>query len=136
MNDSFLALAINFGLVILIWMIQILIYPSFLYYSDDVFIKAMRAHQRKMTLIVFPLMMSELILSIYHVFNYRSLYAMVSLFLVILIWLSTIFIQMPIHERLLINKNQSEIYALIKTNWIRTVLWSIKLLILISQIYL
>jgi hypothetical protein len=136
MNDSFLALAINFGLVVLIWMVQILIYPSFLYYSVDIFIKAMKAHQRKMTLIVFPLMISELILSIYSVFNYRSLYSMVSLFLVILIWLSTIFIQMPIHERLLINKNHSEINNLIKTNWIRTILWNIKFLILISQIHL
>ena len=131
-----LAIAINFGLVVLIWMVQILIYPSFLYYSDDIFIKAMRAHQRKMTLIVFPLMICELILSVYDVFNHRSPYSLVSLFLVILIWLSTIFIQMPIHERLLINKNHSEIYNLIKTNWIRTFLWNIKILVLISQIHL
>jgi hypothetical protein len=53
------------------------------------------------------------------------------LFLVVLfIWISTFTLSVPCHKKLSLGKDSKTIDQLVKTNWIRTILWSLKSLIL------
>ena len=55
-----------------------------------------------------------------------TIFSAVAFFLVVLIWLSTFTLQVPIHKRLQSGKDKTLIRRLLKTNWIRTVAWSMK----------
>ena len=46
------------------------------------------------------------------------------------IWLSTLFLSVPIHSELGHGQDQNKIDRLVKTNWPRTILWSLRLIIL------
>ncbi len=122
----------TFGLVVLIWVVQILLYPGFNYYKDSTFTNAMTRHQNRIVYIVLPLMVIELTTAFVKFLNDRSSLNLILLILVLLIWISTFFIQVPLHKRLLYGKDESTLAALIKTNWFRTGLWSLKLLIIFS----
>jgi len=47
--------------------------------------------------------------------------------LILIAWISTFFIQIPIHNRLEDGKDDQQIQKLISSNWIRTVCWTAKL---------
>jgi len=130
LKPNILELLVSFGLFVLIWIIQILHYPSFIYYAEETFHHAMISHQKNITFIVLPLMLMELILAFFNLYKFFNSIFLISLILVILIWLSTFFIQVPIHEKLLHGKDIILINKLIQTNWIRTILWSIKFILL------
>ncbi len=55
-----------------------------------------------------------------------TIFSAVAFFLVVLIWLSTFTLQVPIHKKLQSGKDKTLIRRLLKTNWIRTVAWSMK----------
>ena len=131
----FFQLLITFGLVILIWVIQILHYPSFIFYKEQNFSSAMKFHQLRITLITLPLMITELALSAFIFYKSQNIFSTFSLILVGLIWISTFFIQVPLHEKLLKKMEPIIISRLVKTNWIRTVLWTLKLIVLGWQAY-
>ena len=130
----FLSLATSWALCTLIWLIQILHYPSFSFVHPDHFPTFHAFHSQRISLIVLPLMVVELGSSIYLAWHLHSIW-LVSLFLVILIWMSTFLIQVPLHGKLSARKDQRHIEKLVRTNWIRTFLWSLKA-ILISYLYL
>ena len=135
-SPDHLNLLVTFGLFVLIWIIQILHYPSFFYYEEKDFSEAMISHQRGISFITIPLMLTELFVTCWVFYKTPDVYSSVSVFLVILIWLSTFFIQVPLHEKLLEGKKSILIERLVLTNWIRTFLWSLKLLLLIMLAYL
>jgi hypothetical protein len=119
-------LLVSVALFILIWIIQVLHYPSFLYVDKNDFPKFEAFHTRRISFLVLPLMVSELILSLIN-FNYLILG------IIVLIWLSTFFIQVPCHEKLKFGFDKLTIERLIFTNWIRTSLWTVKLFILLVR---
>jgi hypothetical protein len=43
-----------------------------------------------------------------------------------MIWASTVFLQVPCHNRLLSGFDLAAYQRLVSTNWIRTVLWSVR----------
>lgn len=120
-------IADSWALVGLIWVIQLVHYPSFKFISKDNFLDFHRHHTLSISLIVMPLMLLELGLSIWIGFeNGFASQTVIPLILVTLIWLSTFFIQIPIHQKLGNGKDEILIRKLVKTNWIRTVLWTLK----------
>lgn len=114
---------ISFGLMILIWIIQILHYPSFLFIDKASFTEFENFHTKRISLIVIPLMLAELVLLIYD-------FRWIVFFILAGIWLSTFLIQVPCHNKLKQGKNLEIIYRLIFTNWIRTLLWTVKFLVI------
>jgi len=128
---SYVNLILSVSLCTLIWIIQILHYPSFKFYSETTFNEAMSFHQRRISYITLPLMLTELMVVLAMVINRPETHNFLLLGIVLLIWISTFLFQVPIHNKLLFNKNNSLITRLVMTNWLRTILWSIKLLIVI-----
>lgn len=115
----------------LIWMVQLVHYPSFYRIEKSTFRDFQEFHSRKITLIVFPLMLIELLTGLYLVYIYKNLFWSIQLGLVLFIWLATMLISVPIHNKLK-SYDRENIKALIQTNWFRTIAWSLKSLILIN----
>lgn len=130
MGIGFIGLLINFGLVVLIWMIQLIVYPSFLYYQTADLVIWHRKYTVLVGYIVVPLMFTQLVISILQVYVSATSYTFSMLILVLLVWLSTFLQLVPIHSS--ISKgcvNQKMLNALVKKNWTRTILWTVVFII-------
>ena len=116
----------------IIWIIQLVHYPLFLNVGKDAFKAYETKHQQKITPLVAPLMLTELTCSVVWLFFYQELLAVaIFQFIVVLgIWISTFFIQVPLHSQLKDGYNVSIIKKLIQTNWIRTILWTVRSVVL------
>jgi hypothetical protein len=137
--EQIFLIAVIFNLVVssfmvgLIWLIQLVSYPLFSYVNVRDFQKYHSLHVKKITPLVALAMIFEagiaLILLIF-IPEISVGLLVINTSLVCLIWVSTAFIQIPYHQRLEFSKNQI-LYTekLIKTNWIRTILWTFKLII-------
>ena len=131
----FLNVISAFLLTGVIWTIQIVHYPSFHYIDKLSFTNFHNFHERRISIIVMPLMLIELITSIaLYIHNMWSIIFALNLLIVGLIWCSTFFVQVPIHSILSEKKYKNLIEKLVNTNWIRTFLWSIRMLLIIDEI--
>ena len=122
----------------LIWVIQIVHYPSFRFVSPERFGDFHAFHTRAISLIVIPVMLLELssaTLSLLGQFGSgvapRPL-ELAAFTALLLVWLSTFALQVPLHGRLAAGPDPALIERLVGTNWIRTVLWSLRALLLLS----
>lgn len=118
----------SFYLCGVIWVVQIVHYPFFHRADREQFISHMSAHKLRISIIVIPLMLAELSSSVYlSLFekNY-ALYHQAGLAIVILIWLVTFFVSVPLHEKLSQGYQADIVNRLIRTNWFRTLLWTLK----------
>ena len=131
----FLNVISAFLLTGIIWTIQIVHYPSFHYIDKLSFKNFHNFHERRISIIVMPLMIIELITSIaLYIHNMWSIVFTLNLLVVVLIWCSTFFVQVPIHSILSQKKDKDLIEKLVNTNWIRTFLWSMRMLLIIDEI--
>ena len=126
MTIAIIRLLLDFGLVVLIWIIQRIVYPSFLHYSTENLVVWHREYTSRFSAIVIPLMLAQLGISIYQVITLTNLYTLLSLAVIILIWISTFLQFVPIHSNIS-KENVSEkmLMALVRKNWLRTFLWSL-----------
>ena len=118
-------------LVGLIWTIQLVHYPSFIYVDPDTFVAFERFHTVRISIIVIPLMLCELVVAggLIHISGY-TLNTTVPFILVVLIWFSTAVLSVPCHRKLAMGKDTAVITRLVNTNWLRTILWTAKGIIL------
>ena len=120
-------LAVSWGLLVLIWLVQLIIYPGFHRISREAFAAYHRWYAIRISSIVLPLMMAELVLAVWWAFSEKfSPVSLLVCFLVFIVWLSTFVLQVPIHSRLKTGKVNKQIQRLVATNWIRTAAWSLK----------
>ena len=128
-------LLIDFGLVVLILMVQLTIYPSFLYYKKEDLVCWHQKYTGAIAIVVGPLMFAQLFLSIYIVFvKQQYLLGGIHLVLVLATWISTTIQFVPIHNR--IGKSEhtdKDLQHLVHRNWIRVILWILVLLISLIQ---
>lgn len=113
-----------------ILIVQIVHYPLFSRVGAEYFRAYEAAHTNAITLVVMPLMLAELgtafLLALQPPRGVPSLAVWIGLVLVGVTWLSTAFIQVPLHGRLSAGFDLSAHQALVTTNWIRTVAWSLR----------
>ena len=131
----FLNVISAFLLTGVIWTIQIVHYPSFHYIDKLSFTNFHNFHERRISIVVIPLMLIELITSVaLYIYNLSSIFFSLNLLIVVLIWCSTFFVQVPIHSVLSQKKDKNLIEKLVNTNWTRTFLWSMRMLLIIDEI--
>lgn len=82
-------LLIDFGLVVLIFLVQLCIYPAFKYFEEENLHTWHRVYTPNITYVVFPLMLGQLAFSLYFVFMGLNAISITHFVLVILTWLST-----------------------------------------------
>lgn len=116
----------------LIWTIQILHYPTFHYVMEDRFLKFHAFHSSRITFIVMPVMFIELISAIWLiVFFPHSQILNVNAMGVVGIWVATFFALVPLHSKLSVGKELQTLDRMVRNNWIRTLLWSVRLVLLV-----
>lgn len=134
MDITFLRLLTDTGFLVLIWAVQLVIYPSFKYYSKSDLNIWHISYTKRITFIVLPLMFAQLILACVHIYQSQDWYTISSLLIVIGLWLLTFIIFVPLHQRIDNNKFTDETCSsLVYRNWLRTLLWS--LLFILTLIY-
>lgn len=126
METNTIRLLFDAGLVVLIWMIQLVVYPGFLYYEKDNLMKWHKHYTSRLSLIVIPLMFGQLILAVIQLVQFQAIETIVSLTLVIAVWASTFLQFVPIHNQIFKNNsNITLLKQLVKRNWLRTILWTL-----------
>ncbi|WBX74053.1 hypothetical protein PG913_02080 [Tenacibaculum pacificus] len=121
-----ITLLVDFGLVVLIWIVQRIIYPSFLYYKTSKLLIWHTEYMARFSAIVIPLMLGQLAISIYQLFIDINSNSFISFGIIVLLWMSTFLQFVPIHTH--ISKGivtEEMLKSLVHKNWIRTVLWTL-----------
>ena len=117
--------AVDFGLVVLIWLVQLIIYPGFRYYSPTELAIWHPKYSNLITLVVGPLMLAQVGLVGNNLWQRYSWPALLSALLVGLMWAATAFVSVPIHNAIAGGDASSATLArLVATNWYRTVGWT------------
>jgi hypothetical protein len=120
-----ISLLIDAGLVVLIWLVQLVIYPSFTCYQPKDLLKWHQEYTTRLAFVVIPLMLSQFVLAIVAVFYQLNLVSSCSLLVVLFLWVFTFLSFAPLHHKISEgNTNQSLLKLLIRRNWIRTFFWS------------
>ena len=111
-----------------IWVVQLVQYPFFSHVEKAGFPLYHRAYTFWVTPIVAPLMIVELLsatLILFYPPEYLDYKLLVGgLILCLIAWLSTFFLQVPLHDRLAAGFDADAHASLVKTNWIRTLVWT------------
>jgi len=110
----------------IIWLVQIAVYPLFARLDDDRFQDYHNRYMKQVSYVIAPLMFLEASTCAVCLYlgDWRD-FLLPTLFLA-LIWGSTAFIQVPQHQRL----TPDAVPALVRSNWIRTTAWTIRLIAL------
>ncbi len=114
----------------LIWFVQIVHYPLFRDVGAEGYRRFQQEHMRRTSVVVLPLMLAELAAAISLVPlsptpPFRGL-AWTGLVALGLLWLSTFGWQVPCHRRLESGFDEMAWRRLVRTNWLRTGLWSLR----------
>lgn len=119
-------LIIDFGLVVLIWLVQLIIYPGFAYYSADDLAVWHPKYTNLITLVVGPLMLAQVGatgLSLVSQFSWLTLLVAV---LVGMLWWSTATQAIPLHNQIDAGVALPQTIArLVRVNWLRTIVWTV-----------
>ncbi|WP_323788267.1 hypothetical protein [Psychroserpens sp.] len=112
----------------LCWFVQVVHYPLFREIDSDKF----PAYERKNLItgvITVPIMTIELITGIILLFNSSASLYIINMILLAFVWLSTFLFQVPIHLKLMSEGSPKLITKVIRTNWIRTLSWTARTLL-------
>ena len=129
----FVQLFCTYAMTGIIWFVQIVHYPLFDLVVEKNWSEYHRLHSNRITWIVAPLMLLELVAAIYFFILPAGIMTSIekdlAAALVILIWLSTFLLQVPQHHRLAKEFLPDAHRRLVTTNWIRTICWSARTVI-------
>ena len=100
LNMQEIRTVIDFGLLVLIWMVQLIIYPGFKYTAFEQFAGWHNQYSLMISFIVIPLMFGQVGVVGMQLMNTPNWVNGVSALLVGLVWVSTFFQAVPIHSAL------------------------------------
>ena len=114
-----------------IWFVQLVHYPLFLRVGENESRIYASEHQKRTSWIVGPPMLAEGITTLWLFFDPVNgrLLPLIGGLILLKVHLSTIFLQVPKHSVLVSSHSSEVINALVKTNWFRTIGWSLRSLI-------
>lgn len=125
-----ITLSLSIFMTAVIWVVQLVHYPSFAFVHPDQFVAFHGHHVTSIGMIVVPIMLLELGFSGWLSYVVWNKLGWIQLLLVISIWLVTALLQVPTHNILEQGYKQDVVQQLITENWYRTALWTIKTLVL------
>ncbi|MBT8283057.1 MAG: hypothetical protein KJO86_04905 [Muriicola sp.] len=106
-------------------MVQLIVYPSFLFYSEEALISWHKKYTPRISIIVIPLMLGQLMLYGSLLQSEKTLFSIACFVLVLMVWLLTFTIFVPRHKSITAgNFSRNTLVELANLNWLRTILWS------------
>jgi hypothetical protein len=122
----------SFGLVVLIWMVQVIVYPAFAEIAPDHFLRWHAGYTRAVTWIVAPLMLAQAALLAWLAVVRPSPRVLLAAGLVAVAWVATFALAVPAHDTLQASGLDRMVIArLVTGNWVRTVAWTLVFLLLL-----
>jgi hypothetical protein len=115
----------------IIWVIQLLHYPTFHFIKESDYVEFQHFHMQRISFIVVPVMILELFSAFMLVYYLRSNLLILCLIILLVIWLITFVFFTKLHQSLLGGYDKIIVDKLVQINWSRTVLWSLRLIILV-----
>lgn len=128
MTALVLGTAATWGMVGVIWLVQLVQYPMLMGYPPEAATAAMADHQRRISWVVGPLMAVEgvtalvLLVDRPEIMGVGAAWAAATLLGIALA--STVLVQVPLHSRLAEAHDILTARRLVRTNWVRTVAWT------------
>lgn len=120
----------------LIWFVQLVHYPLMASVGAGRFVRYETIHQRRTSWIVGPMMSVELVTGVALVVIRPEMLpaalAWLNLGLLLVLWLSTAGVQMPLHRQLGKGLDARIVRRLVQTNWLRTAAWTARSALLIG----
>ncbi len=136
MDLFILRLLMDFGLVILIWIVQLVIYPGLCFYNEPDLVKWHKLYTSRIAYVVGPLMIGQFFIAALQLWKEVSLYTISGILIIAALWIFTFSIFVPLHNSVMHGKNCETITReLVKKNWIRTGLWSLVFLLSLLQYF-
>lgn len=126
LEPSELHTLVDFGMCVVLWLVQLVIYPSFLRIADSELISWHKAYTFRVSFMIIPLMFAQLGFALVQAWQFGDLRSLLVLGLVLICWFLTFFVSVPLHNRLAGGELDPDVRRkLIRTNWPRTFLWSL-----------
>ena len=118
----------------IIWVIQVVHYPSFHFIETDEYLSFQKFHMDKIAYIVVPVMLIESITGFILIYNDINTVLIISMILLLLIWALTGLFFAPMHQKLMSGYQEELVEKLVKINWVRTIFWTIRLLLVMAYL--
>ena len=134
MNLELARLLLDFGLMVLIWIIQLVVYPGLCHYPMRELDAWHKLYKNRIAIIVGPLMLAQLVVVVFQFLAVQNAYTWTSLIIALGLWILTFLIFVPLHNSIKPEVSCDEITKeLVQKNWWRTGLWT--LLFILSLVF-
>ena len=122
----------------LIWFVQVVHYPLFARVGDDGYAGYQAAHVRRTGWVVAPAMLAELVSGVALLWlrpgGVPAAWIWLGLGLLAVVWFSTALVQVPRHDALAAGWDERAGRELVGTNWLRTIAWSVRALLVLAML--
>lgn len=116
---------VDFAWLILIWIVQLIIYPSFLQCRQEGFVAWHNRYTGLISLFVAPLMFGQTAIYFWLCYDIGRWHDYANAVFVVTMWLCTMVLSVPCHTRLHQHGyNPHAIHQLVLSNWPRTIGWT------------
>ena len=138
-NLAFLVqLVLTWFLVGLTWFAQLVHFPLYQKIKEG-FVEYERAYIKRVSLFVGPIMILDAVSAVILLQKAKvgidSHLAIANLVLLIVIWISIFIFQMGLHQKLSTRFSKKSLKMLVATNWVRTILTTLKGLVILVLFY-
>jgi hypothetical protein len=120
----------DFGMVVLIWMTQLIVYPGFTFYSEQDLISWHSQYTYALIFIVGPLMLVQGLSHGYQLLRRWTFKQGIIVLLLLVVWVITFGFAVPMHNEIA-QGNEPLLYAqkLVELNRYRTIVWTLVFLL-------
>lgn len=122
------------------WFVQLAYYPNLAAVGEDAFVGYQREHVRRITRPAWTLLslelMSGVLLALLGFESVPGGLLFTNLVLIVAIWWSTWFVQVPLHQRLELAWDSRLHYRLVSSNWFRTFIYTIRGLMVLYVLWI
>lgn len=115
-----------------IWFVQIIHYPTLAPPAEGTFVERHQDYTQRMGWIVGPVMLLEMGVQLLQLQKTPGPKTFLLFGLLLLIWISTFALQVPAHNLLSQGYDAQVVQRLVRTNWIRTLAWTARSVILLN----
>lgn len=116
---------LDFGMVVILWLVQLVIYPGFLTCEKSRLVDWHKSYTSRVGWVIIPIMFMQLPLVLWLVWHEQGLMDIAALFCLLICWVLTFSVSVPLHRKMDAGDTSDEtIQRLVTTNWPRTILWT------------
>ena len=123
LND--IRMLLDFGMVVVLWLVQLVIYPSFLRCELIQLVDWHRAYSTRVAWVIIPPMFAQLPVVGWLTYKQPNAFNLAALAALLVCWILTFAVSVPLHRKIDSGDTRAAtVERLIRTNWPRTILWS------------